>query len=77
MKPGIPVPFCAGCPPVTDATLLERAELIRTELEMMELVMAELGVTELTATELVVTVPGAKKAAVELSSGEYVNMGGA
>lgn len=39
--------------------------------------MAELGVTELTATELVVTVPGAKKAAVELSSGEYVNMGGA
>lgn len=77
MKPGIPVPFCAGCPSVTDVTGLGVAELSLMELEMTELMTAELGTTELAATELIATVLGAKKAAVELSSGEYVNKGGA
>jgi hypothetical protein len=37
VKPGIPVPFCAGCPPVADGVTLMTAELIGIELGVMVL----------------------------------------
>lgn len=73
------MPFCAGCPPTADDTvLLEATRLEAPRLERMELSTAELTATELAATELTTTVLGAKNAAVVVvSSGAYVNMGGA
>lgn len=68
------MPFCAGCPPTADDTVLLEA----ARLERIELSTAELMVTELAATELATIVLGAKDAAVVVvSSGAYVNMGGA
>lgn len=71
MKPGKPVEFCADCPPVADAAVLDETKLGTPELGMTELRTTELGAIELDATVL-----GAIDATVVLSSGEYVNMGG-
>jgi len=70
------VVLTAGRAPDPEESSDDTAEL-DMELGTTELMTAELEATELAATELTTTVLGAKKAAVELSSGEYVNMGGA
>lgn len=63
MKPGSPVPFCAGRPPVADAVAL-----LTPELAGLELSKTELAATELVGAELGVIVLGAKKATVVVSS---------
>lgn len=70
MKPGNPVAFCVECTP-EDAAVLRATELKAAELGTAELTIAELGATGLETRVLEGTT-----AAVVLSSGEYVNMGG-
>lgn len=65
MKPGIPVPFCAGCPPIADGVALTTVEL-----EGIEVSRTELTATGLVVAELSAIVLGARKAAVVVSSGE-------
>ena len=66
MKPGIPVPFCAGWLPVAEGIALTTIELAR-----MELSRIELKATELAGVEVGVRVLGAEKASVVVaSSGE-------
>jgi hypothetical protein len=65
VKPGIPVPFCAGRLPVADGVALTAVES-----ERMELSRTELTATELVGVELGVMVLGAEKASVVVSSGE-------
>jgi hypothetical protein len=66
VKPGIPVPFCAGWPPTNDEVALTIAEL-----EVIELSREELRATELVGVEVGVMVLGAEKASVVVvSSGE-------
>ena len=66
VKPGMPVPFCADWPPVTDGLAL-----ITAELERKELSRDEPAATELVGLEIGVMVLGAEKASVVVvSSGE-------
>lgn len=66
VKPGIPVPFCAGCPPTAEEVALTTAEI-----ETIELSREELTATELVGVEVGVMVLGAEKASVVVvSSGE-------